>query len=196
VSEFNRLENGSFVDYESAKSFQFDHVALTPSGWEDYTIDEDVASKMYVYIPLEGKVNSSGSYSKPLRAYVMEHYPSMSAYAVYPPFPKDKEQESFTIIIVGNKYNEQNFWYFVPHSYLQQTPSLTFLQERSMAFSLQIQSPHLHPQRHRRHHRPLLRRWKRAPDHRPPRLKVQCYRSPSTRQGDCGGRKGLSGRVE
>lgn len=119
MSEFNRLENGSFVDYESAKSFQFDHVTLTPSGWEDYAVDGGVASKMYVYMLLEGQVNSSGSYSKPLGAYVTEHYPSMAAYAVYPPFPADKEQESFTIIIVGNKYNEQNFWYFVPQSFLQ-----------------------------------------------------------------------------
>lgn len=48
MSEFNKLENGSFVDYESAKSFQFDHVTLAPSEWEDYTVEHDVSSKMYL----------------------------------------------------------------------------------------------------------------------------------------------------
>jgi hypothetical protein len=48
VSEYNRLENGSFVDYESAKSFEFDHVTGKPSGWEDYTVDSHFASTMYL----------------------------------------------------------------------------------------------------------------------------------------------------
>jgi len=47
VSDYNKLENGSFVDFERAKTFQFDHVNNKPSEWEDYTVDEDVASTMY-----------------------------------------------------------------------------------------------------------------------------------------------------
>ena len=47
MSEYNKLENDSFVDFESAKSFQFDHVTSKPFEWEDYPVDEDVASTMY-----------------------------------------------------------------------------------------------------------------------------------------------------
>jgi capping protein (actin filament) muscle Z-line, alpha len=63
----------------------------------------------------KGEINGSASYNKPLEAYVNEHYPSMSAYAVYPPSPTDKDQESYTILIVGNKYNDQNYWYSHPN---------------------------------------------------------------------------------
>ena len=52
----------------------------------------------------------SASISKPLGAYVQEHYPSLPAYGVYPPLPTDVDQESYTILIVGNKYNNSNFW--------------------------------------------------------------------------------------
>lgn len=52
----------------------------------------------------------SASISKLLGAYVREHYPSLPAYAVYPSLPTDADQESYTIIIVGNKYNNSNFW--------------------------------------------------------------------------------------
>jgi hypothetical protein len=47
VSEYNKLENGSFVDYESAKSFEFDHVSNKPSAWEDYPVDLHISSAMY-----------------------------------------------------------------------------------------------------------------------------------------------------
>lgn len=40
-----------------------------------------------------------------LEQYVEEHYPSQSALSVTP-----KEDGSFAIAIVGNKYNTQNFW--------------------------------------------------------------------------------------
>ena len=53
----------------------------------------------------------STSISKPLGAYVLEHYPSLPAYAVYPPLSTDTDQDSYTILIVGNKYNNSNFWY-------------------------------------------------------------------------------------
>lgn len=48
MSEYNRLENGSFVDYESGKSFEFDPVTGKPTAWEEYTVDSHVASTMYV----------------------------------------------------------------------------------------------------------------------------------------------------
>jgi hypothetical protein len=54
----------------------------------------------------------STSITKPLEAYVLEHYPSRPAYAVYPASPTDADQESYTILIVGNKYNNSNYWYF------------------------------------------------------------------------------------
>lgn len=47
MSEYNRLQDGSFVDYESAKKFDFDHVTGKPSGWEDHSVDSHVASTMY-----------------------------------------------------------------------------------------------------------------------------------------------------
>jgi F-actin capping protein alpha subunit len=47
VSEYNKLENGSFVDYESSKSFQFDHLNNKPYDWEDYALESDVSSQMY-----------------------------------------------------------------------------------------------------------------------------------------------------
>jgi hypothetical protein len=47
VSDYNKRENGSFVDFESAKTFQFDQVNTKPSEWEDYTVDDHVASTMY-----------------------------------------------------------------------------------------------------------------------------------------------------
>ena len=40
-----------------------------------------------------------------------EHYPSLPAYAVYPALPSETDQDSYTILIVGNKYNNSNFWY-------------------------------------------------------------------------------------
>lgn len=46
MSEYNKLENGSFVDYESAKSFQFDHLNNKPYDWEDYAVESDVVSHM------------------------------------------------------------------------------------------------------------------------------------------------------
>ena len=52
----------------------------------------------------------SASISKPLAAYVLEHYPALPAYAVYPPLPTDTDQESYTILIVGDKYNNPNYW--------------------------------------------------------------------------------------
>ena len=53
MSEYNKLENGSFVDYESAKTFQFDHVNNKPFEWEDYTVEADVASTMYMQEDIE-----------------------------------------------------------------------------------------------------------------------------------------------
>ena len=47
MSDYNKLENERFVDFESAKSFQFDHITCKPSEWEDYTVDDGVASIMY-----------------------------------------------------------------------------------------------------------------------------------------------------
>jgi len=49
VSDFNRLENGSFVDFESCKTFRYDHVTNKPYGWETYPVDEEVSSIMYSY---------------------------------------------------------------------------------------------------------------------------------------------------
>jgi len=97
VSAYNRLQDGSFVDYESAKKFEFDHVTAKPSGWEDHSVDSHVASTI-------------ASISKPLGAYVLEHYPALPAYAVYPPSSTYSDKETYTIIIVGNKYNNSNFW--------------------------------------------------------------------------------------
>ena len=48
MSEYNRLENGCFVDYESGKSFEFDHVAGKPTAWEEYSVDSHVVSTMYL----------------------------------------------------------------------------------------------------------------------------------------------------
>jgi hypothetical protein len=56
------------------------------------------------------KTDCSASISKPLAAYVLEHYPALPAYAVYPPLPTDTDQDSYTILIVGNKYNNPNYW--------------------------------------------------------------------------------------
>ena len=47
MSEYNRLEDGSFVDYESGRRFEFDHVAGKPSAWDDYSVDSQVATTMY-----------------------------------------------------------------------------------------------------------------------------------------------------
>jgi len=97
VSDFNKLENGSFVDYESCKTFRYDHVTNRPSGWESYPVDEEVSSIIL-------------SITKPLEAYVLEHYPSQPAFAVCPPSPTATDQEIYTILIVGNKYNNSNYW--------------------------------------------------------------------------------------
>lgn len=124
MSEYNRLESGSFVDYESGKSFEFDHVAGKPSGWENYTVDSHVASTMYSP-HFRGDVDCSASISKPLGGYVLEHYPALPAYAVYPPTSTSSDQETYTIIIVGNKYNNSNFWSItVPPIYSPQLPFL------------------------------------------------------------------------
>jgi len=48
VSEYNRLESGAYVDYESAKSFEFDHINNKPISWEDYSVDSEASSTMYV----------------------------------------------------------------------------------------------------------------------------------------------------
>jgi hypothetical protein len=53
VSEFNKLANGSFVDYERAKTFQFDHLNNKAFDWEDYAVEADVASTMYVQYDIE-----------------------------------------------------------------------------------------------------------------------------------------------
>ena len=111
MSDYNKLENGSFVDFESAKTFQFDHVNTKPSEWEDYTVDDHVSSTMYPsHIREEMADRCSASISKPLAAYVLEHYPALPAYAVYPPLPTDTDQDSYTVLIVGNKYNNPNYW--------------------------------------------------------------------------------------
>ena len=47
MSQYNKLENGSFIDYERAKTFQFDHITNKPSEWDDYEVDPEVASTMY-----------------------------------------------------------------------------------------------------------------------------------------------------
>lgn len=109
MSEYNKLEDGSFVDYESGKKFQFDHVNNKPSEWEDYEVESEVASTMYFlqYV----KLIASSSITKPLGAYVLEHYPALPAYAVYPPSPSSSSE--YTILIVGNKYNNPNYWYFL-----------------------------------------------------------------------------------
>ena len=54
---------------------------------------------------------SSSSISKPLGDYVLEHYPALPAHAVYPP---SSSSSDYTILIVGNKYNNPNYWY-PPH---------------------------------------------------------------------------------
>jgi capping protein alpha len=41
---------------------------------------------------------------------VLEHYPSLPAYAAYPPLSTSSDKESYTVLIVGNKYNNSNFW--------------------------------------------------------------------------------------
>src|SRR5271154_6709205 len=55
-------------------------------------------------------LTSSSSIAKPLGDYVLEHYPALPAYAAYPPSPSSSSE--YTILIVGNKYNNPNYWYF------------------------------------------------------------------------------------
>jgi len=195
VSEFNKLESGSFVDYESAKSFKFDHVALTPSGWENYAIDEDTASKMYVYMLWKGKliavvriVNPSERMSWNI---IRPCQHMLSTLPLQPtktknPIPSSSSETNTTNRTFGTR----------SLNLALKNPFLTFLQERSMAFCIQIQPPHLHSQRHRHHHRPLLRRRKRTSNYRPPRRKVRRYHGSGARQGHCRGRKGVSRGVE
>ena len=47
MSEYNRLENGRYVDYESAKTFEFDHVGNKAVNWEDYSVESHVSEIMY-----------------------------------------------------------------------------------------------------------------------------------------------------
>src|SRR5579871_2665309 len=46
VSEYNRLENGAYVDYGNAKSFEYDHINNKPTSWEDYPVDSEISSTM------------------------------------------------------------------------------------------------------------------------------------------------------
>jgi F-actin-capping protein subunit alpha len=111
VSPFNRVGDGVYVDYERGTSFEFDHLSGKASGWEDHPIDENISSAMYCPWFL---ADGCASISKHLGAYVVEHYPSLPAYAIYPPQPNDPDQQSYTILIVGNKYNKSSFWSPLP----------------------------------------------------------------------------------
>ncbi|OAA65210.1 f-actin capping protein alpha [Niveomyces insectorum RCEF 264] len=82
---------GRYYDPASARSFAFDHRALTASAVEDYAVTGPQAGLVQAALPA-------------LAAYVQDHY-ARPAYGVYP-----ADDGTVVVLIVSNKYSPQNFW--------------------------------------------------------------------------------------
>ncbi|EMR08756.1 hypothetical protein PNEG_02928 [Pneumocystis murina B123] len=91
ISQYN-CEDGRFFDPISKKSFLFDHLNLQVSDIQPYEIDEKISEKINDLL-------------KPLLIYLSEHFPSSVNYGIFP-----GKNDTYYILIVGNKYNPVNFW--------------------------------------------------------------------------------------
>ncbi|KAG5518751.1 hypothetical protein PMAC_002720 [Pneumocystis sp. 'macacae'] len=105
ISKFNSDEEGWFFDPILKKSFKFDHINLKVLDVKSYETDVKTIEKIT-------------SLLTPLLAYLSEHFPSNVSYGVFP-----CKNDTYNIIIVGNKYNPVNFWNGRWRSFYQFTES-------------------------------------------------------------------------
>ncbi|KAG4302574.1 hypothetical protein PCANB_001137 [Pneumocystis canis] len=92
ISSFNCDENGRFFDPILKQSFQFDHLNLKVSDVKLYEMDTKTTERINGFL-------------KPLLEYLSEYYPSDVNYGIFP-----SNNDMYTIVIVGNKYNPVNYW--------------------------------------------------------------------------------------